>query len=118
MLFNFHLLRALYQIAWYKKAHLSEPALPSPLVFAWRVQDKTLIPIRMSITAKPDIKQPVHCKCKKSKCLKGCSCSKAKVACSIGCLCLGESAKCGRVVNLEDEHYKHDLCLSTLSPLE
>ena len=31
--FNFHLLRALYQIAWYKRAHLSEPALPSPLEF-------------------------------------------------------------------------------------
>ena len=90
--FNFHVLRALYQIAWYKRAHLSEPALPPPLEFGWRVQNETLIPIFMSITAKPDIKQSVHCKCKKSGCLKGCSCSKAKVACSIGCLCLGESA--------------------------
>ena len=58
-------------------------------------------------------------------------CSKAKVACSIGCLCLDESEKCGSVVNLEDdseqdEHYwhvspdtfhHHDLCLSTLYPL-
>ena len=90
-----------------KRAHLSEPALPPPIEFGWRVLNKTLIQIRMYITAKPDIKQLVHCKC---KCLKGCLCSKAKVACSIGCLCLGESEKCGSVVNLEDdseqdEHY-------------
>ena len=52
--FNFHLLRALYQIAWYKRAHLSEPALPSsPLEFGWRVQNKTQIPIRIH-TSKPN----------------------------------------------------------------
>ena len=45
--FNFHVLRALYQIAWYKRAHLSEPALPLPLEFGWRVQNKTQIPIRI-----------------------------------------------------------------------
>ena len=43
--FNFYVLRALYQIAWYKRAYLSEPALPPPLEFSWRVQNKTLIPI-------------------------------------------------------------------------
>ena len=54
--FNFHLLRALYSIAWYKRAHLSEPALPPPLEFGWSVQNKTLFQICMSIAAKPDIK--------------------------------------------------------------
>ena len=41
--FNFHFLHAVYQIAWYKRAHLSEPALLPPLEFGWRVQNKTLI---------------------------------------------------------------------------
>ena len=64
--FNFHLLRALYQIAWYKRAHLSEPALPSPLELKGAEQD-TNSNSYTYITAKPDIKQSVHCKCE-NKC--------------------------------------------------
>ena len=36
--FNFHVLRALYLIAWYKQAHLSGPALPPPLIGGCRTR--------------------------------------------------------------------------------
>ena len=56
----------------------------------------------MSMPAKPDIKSFVHCMCKKSKCLRGCSCAKADVPCSVGCLCLGQLEKCNRTVYVTD----------------
>ena len=67
--FNLHLLRALYQLALYKTAHLSNPALPPAIEFGRFLINGSLCPLLMTIPAKPNIQQPVSCKCKKSKCL-------------------------------------------------
>lgn len=104
--FHFHVLRSLYQLTLYKQASKSASsvnvALPSPSDFGWKLQNGILIPVTMSMPAKPDIKSFVHCMCKKSKCLRGCSCAKADVPCSVGCLCLGQIEKCSRIVYVSD----------------
>lgn len=100
----FHILRSLYQSTLYKQASKNAStvnlALPSPSHFGWKLQNGTLIPVTMSMPAKPDIKSLVHCMGKKAKCLRGCSCAKAGVPCSVGCLCLGQSEKCSRIACL------------------
>ena len=104
--FYFHVLRSLYQLTLYKQASQNASsvnlALPSPCDFGWKRQNGILVPVTMSMPAKPDIKSFVHCMCKKSKCLRGCCCAKADVPCSVGCLCLGQSEKCSRTVCLSD----------------
>ena len=77
--FNLHLLRALYQLALYQTPHLSNPALPPATEFGRVLINGRLCPLLMTIPAKPNIQQPVSCKCKKSKCLRSCSCTRAGV---------------------------------------
>ena len=95
--FRQHVLRALYQLALYKRAHLSEPLLPSPATFGRKVVNGHLVPIMMLSSPKPESIKALSCKCKRSKCLKACPCSKASVPCVVSCLCTGASGKCGRV---------------------
>lgn len=95
--FNLHLLRALYQLALYETAHLSNPALPPATEFGRVLIAGRLCPLLMTIPAKPNIQQPVSCKCKKSKCLRSCSCTRAGVLCCVRCSCLGREPTCGRV---------------------
>ena len=94
--FNLHLLRALYQLALYKTAHLSNPALPPATEFGRVLINGRLCPLLMTIPAKPNIQQPVSCKCKKSKCLRSCSRARAGVLCFVRCSCLGRELTCGR----------------------
>ena len=95
--FNLHLLRALYQLALYKTAHLSNPTLPPATEFGRVLINGRLCPLLMTIQAKPNILQPVSCKCKNSKCLRSCSCTRAGVLCCVRCSCLGREPTCGRV---------------------
>ena len=104
--FYFHVLHSLYQLTLCKQASKNAStfniALPLLSNFGWKLQNGTLIPITMSMPAKPDITSFVHCLCKKSKCLRACSCAKTDVPCSVGCLCLGQLEKCSRTVCLSD----------------
>ena len=93
--FNLHLLRALYQLTLYKTAHLSNPALPPVTEFGQVLINGRLCPLLMTIPAKPNIQQPVSCKCKKSKCSSCCFCIRAGVLCCVRCSCLGSVPTCG-----------------------
>ena len=53
--FNLHLLRALYQLALYKTAHLSNPALSAATEFGRVLINGRLCPLLMTIPAKPSI---------------------------------------------------------------
>ena len=94
--FNLHLLRALYQLALCKAAHLSNPALPPATEFGRVLINGRLCPLLMTFPAKPNIQQPVSCKCKKFKCLRSFSCARAGVLCCVRCSCLGREPTCVR----------------------
>ena len=101
--FRLHVARALYQLSLYKRAHLADPLLPVPTQFGRKQLDGKLLPIMMEKASKPPSTKKVYCKCKKSKCLKACPCSKASVPCVLGCFCIGAQGKCGRVeVRIEE----------------
>ena len=95
--FRLHVSRALYQLSLYKRAHLADPLLPVPTQFGRKQSDGKLLPIMVEKASKPPSTNNVYCKCKKSKCLKACPCSKASVPCVLGCFCIGAPGKCGRV---------------------
>jgi hypothetical protein len=78
--FNLHVLRALYQLMIFKRAHLCNLALPPATEFGRNIVNGRLVLILMTKKAKPGIGKTVSCKCKSSKCLsKGCSCERANV---------------------------------------
>ena len=102
--FQLHLLRALFQLAVCKRAHQNMLALPPPTEFGRKVTNGKLIPIMMSNEPRPSqAANPVFCKCEKSRCLRNCSCARHKVPCIIGCKCLGDPSKCGRLQELESD---------------
>ena len=103
--FRLHLLRALYQLALYKTACLSELCLPAPTDFGRVLVDGRLCPVLMTIAAKPDLQESPRCNCKSSRCLKRCSCSGAGVPCCIRCSCMGRQPACGRI---DDESSSED----------
>ena len=92
-----YVLCALYQLALYKRAHLSESLLPSPATFGRKIVNGQLVPIMMLCSPKPESIKALSCKFKRSKCLEACPCSKASVSCVVSCLCTGASGKCDRV---------------------
>lgn len=96
-----HALRALIQIIISKSAHLSEPEIPDPTEYGRYVEYERLIPTMMLKSAKPTIvEKSSFCKCKKGKCLRGCSCGNRKIRCTISCLCRANPDKCGRIAKL------------------
>ena len=95
--FHQHLLRALYQLIIYKRAHMCKLSLPPVTQYGRRVVNGILQPIMMTKPAKPTSAKSASCKCKLSKCLRNCLCAKAQVPCYIGCSCLGKADKCLRV---------------------
>ena len=105
--FYLHLQRALYQLAIYKRAHLSHMNLPSPTDFGWQIVNGGLSPILMLKLARPERERPTYCNCTRSKCLRNCSCSKYNVECITACKCIGRPDKCRRAarVELEDSEY-------------
>ena len=94
--FHLHLLRALYQLALYKTAYLSDMNLPPPTDFGRVLIDGRLSPVLMTIPAKPNIQESPRCSCKTSKCLKRCSCAAAGLPCCVRCSCMGRQPTCGR----------------------
>jgi len=107
--FYFHVLRALYQLLLYRRAHLSDRALPPATTFGRTLINGKLVPILMSKPAKPNIDKTVSCMCKSSKCLKRCSCKKAAVPCCVTCICLGQRGSCGRIVSESDSSSEEDV---------
>ena len=101
--FHLHLLRALYQLAMYKRAHMSDMNLPLPTEFGRKVMNGNLVPIMMLKEPRPKKTKPAFCKCLKSKCLRNCSCAAHSVQCIIACKCTGDPAKCGRVEEDSDD---------------
>ena len=57
--FYFHVLRALYQLLMYRRAHLSDLALPTATTFGRTLINGKLVPILMSKPAKPNIDKTV-----------------------------------------------------------
>lgn len=101
--FRLHVERALYQLALYKQAQLANPLLPPTTHFGRQIMNNKLLPVMMKKAPKPDFIKTVYCKCKKSKCLKACTCFKASVPCVVGCLCTGAKGKCGRATTALDD---------------
>ena len=109
--FNLHLLRAFYQLALYKTAYLSNPALPPTTEFGRVHINGRLCSSWMTVPAKPNIQQPVSCKRKKSKCLRSCSCTTAGVLCCVRCSCLEPTF--GRVMT-----FFHQMKMTNLKSVE
>jgi hypothetical protein len=96
--FRLHLLRSLHQVAVCKRAHLSEPIYPVATYFGRHLVNDKLVATMMLKQPKPtEFKRAKYCRCKKSKCGRGCSCAKANVKCVIACMCAGDPNKCSRV---------------------
>ena len=102
--FHFHELRALYQFALFKRAHLSSLSLPSPVEYGRCIINNKLVPIMMKKPPKPPSAKLISCKCKSSNCLRNCASKRAGIPCFIGCTCLGQRAKCLR----QDVSFKDD----------
>ena len=102
--FHFHDLRALYQFALFKRAHLSSLSLPSPVEYGRCIINNRLVPIMMKKPPKPPSAKIIFCKCKSSNCLRNCACKRAGIPCFIGCTCLGQRVKYLRLdVTFKDE---------------
>ena len=67
--FNLHVLRALYQLMIFKRAHLCNLALPPATEFGRNIVNGRLVLILMTKKAKPGIGKTVSCKCKSLKCV-------------------------------------------------
>lgn len=107
--FKQHVLRALFQLAAYKRAHRNTLDLPNPTEFGRTVINGILCPVMMTLPPKPDIiQQPTSCKCKTSRCLRVCSCSRAGVECCVRCSCFGKAPTCGRLPDNETSSSSED----------
>ena len=101
--FHFHVLRALHQMVVSKRAHLSDPILPDPLLYGRKLHGGALIPIMMDRDPKPNVtRQAKYCKCSKSRCLHGCLCARANVKCVIACRCAADPRTCARINDQSD----------------
>ncbi|GFR73820.1 metallothionein-like protein 3B [Elysia marginata] len=110
--FKQHVLRALYQLRWWKHAHESNPIIPSVTEFGRNVLNNCLVPITTLLPQFPtDIDVPSFCKCKSSKCQSSrCSCVKADVMCTIAFACATSADGCSReqVVEVEESESEQD----------
>ena len=85
-------------MAVFKRAHMSQPTYPEAIDFGRELVSGRLVATMMLREPKPaEFKQDKYCRCKKSKCTRGCSCARAGVKCVIACLCAGDPKKCSRV---------------------
>ena len=94
-----HILHCLYQLIFYKRAHLSNLRMPAITDYGRKIVNGKLQPIMMTRAAKPTFTVINSCKCKTTRCLRICVCVKASVLRSIRCNCLGSSERCGRVLS-------------------
>ena len=96
-----HVLRAFKQVIISKSAHLSDQNIPDPTEYGRHVTNNRLIPAMMLKSAKPTVvSKSTFCKCKKGKCLRGCSCGNRNIRCTVSCIFTANPDKCGRIARL------------------
>ena len=96
-----HVLRAFIQDIISKSVHLSDQNIPDPTEYGRHVTNNRLIPTMMLKSAKPTVvSKSTFCKCKKGKCLRGCSCGNRNIHCTVSCICTANPDKCGRITRL------------------
>ena len=96
--FRQHVLRALFQLRWWKHAHECNPTIPLVTDFGRDVLNDYLVPTTTVLPqVPPELKESSFCKCKSSKCQTSkCSCVKAGVVCTIACACATSVDGCSR----------------------
>lgn len=67
--------------------------LPSPEGFGWKLKDDQLLPVLMTKSPAPEgIAGLTTCGCKKSECLRNCSCKANGLPCTEACKCMADES--------------------------
>lgn len=89
--FRLHLLRVLYQLHIWKKAHVGMQLVPSPVGFGFDITSEGLKPKLMNQQpAAPELLDDLVCFCEPNSCHIDCSCLQNNQPCTADCNCEGE----------------------------
>ena len=106
-----HILRSLLVLIHWNS---SERNLPCPTDFGYKLLKSKLVPLMMRKPAKPKNVKLVSCKCKKSRCARGCPCQRAGFTSIAACLCLGSRQRCARIEEVSSDDEEETLeCIAT-----
>lgn len=86
-----HILRALYQVAIWRNAHIADPILPDPTEYGWKLEDDQLKPNFGTLPIIPvSCKTLLSCGCKSGCKTRLCKCRRTSDVCTQLCKCAGD----------------------------
>ena len=104
------ILRAHYQLMVWNSDRITNPELPSPQHYGWRMDQEEWVPVMTNLPPAPEgILQLVQCGCSKERCSTNrCQCRKAGLNCTDLCNCSDNDETCDNEVQEEDVLYSDE----------